>query len=202
MNRHSSPGYWPRSSVIPDIFPPFLLLVVRNQLGGVPQGSGHTQRSSWKVKGSKYALKTPQASWRAASAEGRSCPELAVLARAMEINTFVTNPNIHANRSCSPLKCKLLGSRWRKWEERKLEVSAPGCTGVTNHNYEWVMSRLLPAHHKALSGVASPQPSRAAKKLGGKSCLPEDSLVANLWLREAEAILLHYFQLSWSPQGK
>lgn len=150
MNRHSSPGCWPRSSVIPDIFPPFLLLVVRNQLGRVHQGSGphptvslphgKMAQSSWRVKGSEYALKTPQASWRAASAQGRNCPELAVLARAMELNTFVTNPNIRANRSCSPLECKLLGRRWRKWEERKLEVLAPGCTGVTDHNYERVMS--------------------------------------------------------------
>lgn len=65
---------------------------------------------------------------------GRSCPELTVLAGAVEINTFVINPNVRANRSCSRLERKLLGRRWRKWEERKLEVSAPGCTGAGNRN--------------------------------------------------------------------
>lgn len=65
---------------------------------------------------------------------GRSCPELTVLAGAVEINTFVINPNVRANRSCSRLERKLLGRRRRKWEERKLEVSAPGRPGVGNHN--------------------------------------------------------------------
>lgn len=70
-------------------------------------------------------------------ARGRSCPEFTTLARAMEINLFVTSPNVHANRSCSRLECKLLGRRWKERKERKLEVSAPGCTGVADHYHRW-----------------------------------------------------------------
>lgn len=94
-------------------------------------------------------------------APSRGCLELRVLANAMEINTFVTNPNAHTNKSCSYLQCKLLGRRWRKWEERKLEVSTPGSTGVIDHNYGQVLSQLLPVSHRAPSGIALPQPCRA-----------------------------------------
>lgn len=41
----------------------------------------------------------------------------------MEVNAFVTNPNVHANKSrlVSSISCWW---RRRKWEERQLEVSA------------------------------------------------------------------------------
>lgn len=62
--------------------------------------------------------KTPYWKGRAARCLSRSC-QLTVLARAMDVNALVTNPNVHGNKIRS-----LLARRWRKWEERKLEVSA------------------------------------------------------------------------------
>lgn len=89
-----------------------------------------------------------------------------MLARAMEINTFVTNPNVHANKSCSRLECRLLGRRWGKQGERKPEVSAPGCTGVADRHCGWVVSRLLPPSHRALSGGLATALQRHSSFLG------------------------------------
>lgn len=97
-----------------------------------------------------------------------------MLARAMEINTFVTNSNVHANKNCSRLKCKLLGRRWKKWEERKLEVSVPGCTGVTDHNYGWVMSLFLPLSHRPFHVQPRRRPAEWQSSFLG-CYVPEDS---------------------------
>lgn len=139
--------------------------------GGLPQTvrppRGKMLPAAWKVIGSECGLRTLQLSWRAASLQGRSCPELMVLAGAMEINPFVTNPNVHANRSLSRLKCKLLGRRQRKRKVRKLEVSAPGCTGAGEARSWTVMSLIASCalHRTFRSGLEEPQGSWAGEPL-------------------------------------
>jgi hypothetical protein len=61
--------------------------------------------------------------------QGRSSPELRMLARALEVSIFVTSPNVPTNRHKLLLtQCKLMTRRFRELEERGLEVLTSGCT--------------------------------------------------------------------------
>lgn len=84
--------------------------------------------------GLECAPGTPQSGWRAARLLRMKLTRDPSAGQSHGNKYICHQPNVHANRSCSQFKCKLLDRRWRKREERKLEVAALGCTRGADHN--------------------------------------------------------------------
>lgn len=125
MNRLSSCSCVPHFSIILNIIPP-LLPAVGGQPGRVSRGLGLHRMANLPLGNMPVSLesdvagmypRTPLLSWRLARCSGKSVHPLpTLLARAMEISTFVTHPSVHTHRSCFYLEGLFLGRRWRKWK--------------------------------------------------------------------------------------
>lgn len=119
------------SQAVPDT-PLLSSPTARSQPGGVSWGSGLHWTARLHV-GKCHSLLAKGRAGEQPDCSGQSCPEL-----TMGINALVISPNVHASRSCCGFECKLLGRRWRTWEEgsrrcqRGTPLRRPASGRVTN----------------------------------------------------------------------